>query len=60
MNYRLPLETDETTAGFIRRIFHMMKQTLVETNVRSAFRLAGLRYDIDRNRYILLFDENML
>jgi hypothetical protein len=60
MNDRLPLETDETTAGFIRRIFHMMKQTLVETNVRSAFRLAGLRYDIDRNPYVLLFDENVL
>jgi hypothetical protein len=33
MNYRLPLETDETTAGFIKRLFHMMKQTLVEDNV---------------------------
>jgi hypothetical protein len=28
--------------------------------VRTAFRLAGLRYDIDRNPYVLLFDENVL
>jgi hypothetical protein len=60
MNYKLPLETDETMARFIRCIFHMMKQTLVETKARSAFRLAGLRYDIGRNPYVLLFDENVL
>jgi hypothetical protein len=37
MNYRLPLETDKPRAGLIKRIFHMMKQTLVEDNVRSSF-----------------------
>jgi hypothetical protein len=37
MNDRLPLETKKTTAGFIKQIFHMMKQTLVEDNVRSSF-----------------------
>jgi hypothetical protein len=36
--YKLPLESEDTTAGFIRRIFLMMKQTLVETNLRSSFR----------------------
>jgi hypothetical protein len=28
--------------------------------VRSAFRLAGLRYDTDRNPNILFFDENVV
>jgi hypothetical protein len=29
MNYKLPLENDEHTAEFIKRILHLMKQTLV-------------------------------
>jgi hypothetical protein len=37
MNYKLPLKSDEHTAGFIKRIFHLMKQTLVEDNVQGAF-----------------------
>jgi hypothetical protein len=37
MQYRLPLESDETTAWFIKRISYMMKQALVEDNVRNAF-----------------------
>jgi hypothetical protein len=49
MNYKLSLGGDETTAGFIKSIFHMMKQTLVADNVRSAFMQLGLRYDIDTN-----------
>jgi hypothetical protein len=36
MNSTLPLESDEHTAGFIKRIFHLMKQTLMEDNIRSA------------------------
>jgi hypothetical protein len=42
MNYTLPLESDETTAGFITRISHMMKQTLIEGNVRHTFVQLGL------------------
>jgi hypothetical protein len=60
MNYRLPLDSDETAAGFIKRIFHIMKQTLVEDNVRSAFTQLGLRYNIDIIPYTLLFDEHEL
>jgi hypothetical protein len=60
MNYRLPLKTDETTAGFIKRIFHMMKQTLVEDNVRSSFMQLGLTSDIDPILYVLIFDEHVL
>jgi hypothetical protein len=42
MNYKLPPESDEHTEGFIKRIFHLMKQTLMEDNVRSAFMQLGL------------------
>jgi hypothetical protein len=42
MNYRLPLETDETTAGFIKRIFHIIKQSLAEDNVQSSLMQLGL------------------
>jgi hypothetical protein len=47
MNSKLPLETDETRAGFIKRIFHAMKQTLVEDNVR---RLSALRAEFTDRR----------
>jgi hypothetical protein len=60
MNYKLPLETDETTAAFIKRIFHAMKQTLVEDNVRSAFVQLGLHYNIEADPYVLRFDEDVL
>jgi hypothetical protein len=33
MNDKLPLESDDHAVGFIKRIFHLMKQTLVEVNV---------------------------
>jgi hypothetical protein len=33
MNYKLPVESNHHTAGFIKRIFHLMKQTLVEVDV---------------------------
>lgn len=60
MNYTLPMETDEKAAEFIQRIFHLMKQTLVEDNVRSAFMQIGLQYEIERCPYVLLFDEQKL
>jgi hypothetical protein len=60
MNYMLPLENDETTVGFIMRIFHIMRQTLVEDNVRHAFVQLGLRYNIYTSPYTLLFAERVL
>jgi hypothetical protein len=47
MNFKLPFQNGETTADFIKPVFHLMKQTLVEDNVRSAFMQLGLRHDID-------------
>jgi hypothetical protein len=60
MNYTLPLESDEITTGFIMRSFHIMKQTLVEDNVRHAFVQLGLRYNTDMSTYTLLFDGPVL
>jgi hypothetical protein len=60
MNYKLPLESDETTAGFIRKIFHTLKQTRVEDNVRSSFMQIGLQYNIESTAYLLSFDDNVL
>jgi hypothetical protein len=38
----------------------MMKQTLVENNVRSSFMQLGLIYDIDTIPDVLFFDEHVL
>jgi hypothetical protein len=58
-NDKLPLESDEHPAGFIERIFHLMKQTLVEGHVRRAFIQLGLQYSIDA-LCLLLFDDGVL
>jgi hypothetical protein len=59
MNDGLPLETDEITTGFIKRIFHMIKQTFVEDNVRSSFMQLGLTYEINTIPCVLIFDEHV-
>jgi hypothetical protein len=60
MNYSLFLGEDDITVGFIKRIFHLMKQTLVEDDVRSAFTQLGFRYDIETNPSVLRLDEQVL
>jgi hypothetical protein len=60
MNYKLPLEKDEHTAGFINRIFHLMKQTLMEAYVGSAFMQLGLQYNNEATPFLLHFDEGVL
>jgi hypothetical protein len=60
MNSRLPLETDKTTTGFIQRISHMMKQTLVEDNIRRSFVQLGLTYDIDTIPDVFISGEHLL
>jgi hypothetical protein len=60
MNSKLPLESDEYTAGFIKRIFHLMKQTLVEDNVRSTFMQLGPSYNVEATLYFLYFSEDVL
>jgi hypothetical protein len=59
MNHKLPLENDNSTTAFIRRIFHNMKQTLVTDNVRNAFMQSGVQYNIDVVPYRLISDESV-
>jgi hypothetical protein len=58
MNYRLPLGSDDSVVGFIRRIFHNLKQTLTQDIVRSAFVIIGVEYNIDAEP--LIFDKSVL
>jgi hypothetical protein len=60
VNDKLLLEGDEHTAGFIKRIFHLIKQTLVGDNVRNAFIQLDLQYNIEATIYLLYFDEGVL
>jgi hypothetical protein len=60
MNDRLSLETDQITVGFMKQIFHMMNQILVEDNVRSAFVQLNLTSDIDAIPYVFIFGEHVL
>jgi hypothetical protein len=45
---------------FIQRIFHNVKQTLVEDNVRSAFIQIGTRYNLDIVHHRLKFNQSTL
>jgi hypothetical protein len=60
INYKLPFDGDDSMAMFIKRIFHNMKQTLVEDNVRSAFIQIEVRCNIDIVPYCLIFGESTL
>jgi hypothetical protein len=60
MNYKLPLDSAEKTTGFIKRIFHTMKQTLEEDTVGGFLMQIGLQYNIETSPYLLCFDENVL
>jgi hypothetical protein len=54
------MNSDDSTAPFIRRIFHNMKQTPVADNVWSAFVQIGVSYNIDVAPCRLIFDESTL
>jgi hypothetical protein len=60
INSRLPVESDQMMGGFIKRISHVMKQTLVEDIVQHAFIQLELSYEIETSACLLLFDEPML
>jgi hypothetical protein len=60
MGYKLPMNSDNSTRVFIRRILHHMKRTLVADNVRSAFVQIGVSHHIGVVPYRLLFDESTL
>jgi hypothetical protein len=57
MNDELHLVRNKTTTGFISRIFHATKQTMVEENVGTSFMQLEFRYDIETSPYCLLFND---
>jgi hypothetical protein len=60
MQYKLPFTNNKLSVNFIRSAFHGLKQTFVPDNVRSAFKLLGLEYNIDQIPYTLLFRKDKL
>jgi hypothetical protein len=60
MQYKLPFTNDNLTVNFIRNAFHALKQTFVPDNVRSAFKLLGVEFNIPQTPYTLLFQEDKL
>jgi hypothetical protein len=58
-SYQLPFDDDETTAAFVKSIFHRAKQTLVEDIVQSAFVKLGPSRDIGTSPCLPLFDGNV-
>jgi hypothetical protein len=60
MQYQLPFANDNLAANFFRNAFHALKQTFVPDNVRSAFKLLGLEFNITQTPYTLLFREDKL
>jgi hypothetical protein len=57
INDKLPLKSDETTAGSRKRIFRMMMRTLIPDNVRSSFIQMGLQHNIEISPDVSLFDK---
>jgi hypothetical protein len=60
MKYKLPFSNDNLTVNVIPKAFHTLKQTYVPDNVRSAFKLFGLEFNITQTPYTLLFREDTL
>jgi hypothetical protein len=60
MASKLPMNSDDSTMPFIRRIFHNMKQIFIADNVLGAFMQTGVSYHIDVIPYRLIFDESTL
>jgi hypothetical protein len=60
MAYKLPMNGDNSTTAFIRRIFHTTKQIFVSNNVRSAFVQIRVGYNIDVVPDRLIFDQSKL
>jgi hypothetical protein len=60
MQYKLPFANDNLTVNFIQNAFHALKQTFVPDNIRSAFKLLELEFNITQTPYSLLFREDKL
>jgi hypothetical protein len=51
------LDEEQPGAAFIIKVYHDFKQTMIEVNIWGAFFVIGFSYDISREPYELLFDE---
>jgi hypothetical protein len=60
MQYQKSFANGNLAANCIRNAFHALKQTFVPDNVRSAFKLFGLEFNIAQTPYTLLFREDKL
>jgi hypothetical protein len=58
--YELPVESDNSTVNFIKKVYHDFRQTMVPSNVWGAFHALGLDYDTKREPSRLLFNEEKL
>jgi hypothetical protein len=58
--YALPFEDDQTTAGFLLRIYRTFKQTMIEPNIWGAFHECGLEFDTSVEPYRLRLNEEKL
>jgi hypothetical protein len=60
MEDKLPFVDDNLTVNVIRNAFRALKQTFVPENIRSAFKLLGLEFNITQTPYALFFREDRL
>jgi hypothetical protein len=51
------LDEEQPAAAFIIKVYHHFKQTMIKVNIWGAFSAIGFSYDISRDPYELLFDE---
>jgi hypothetical protein len=51
------LDVEQPAAALIIKVYHDFKQTMIEVNIWGALSAIGFRYDISREPYQLLFDE---
>jgi hypothetical protein len=52
------LDEEQPAAAFIIKVYHDLKQTMVEVNIQGAFSSIAITHDIDPNPYALLFNEH--
>jgi hypothetical protein len=60
MQDKLPFGSANRTVRFIQKVFHSLKQSLVEDNVRNAFRMFGFGFDITSTQDTPLLREEKL
>jgi len=60
MQYKMSFESENVITEFIKQIFHKLKQTLVEDNIRGGFMMVEFYFNVSVELYTLLFGEQKL